>query len=143
MVLRKATFNDWEILFNWRNDFITRKNSINQNKITKSNHKLWLSDSLMNEYREIYILEKNMIPVGTIRTDHIDINKYILSWNISPEHRGKGLGNMILELYLKNRKGEFLAEIKSSNIASIKIVEKNKFQLLNTKNDILTFVKLK
>lgn len=141
MKLRKVIFDDWKILLDWRNDPITRLNSFDQKEIQELNHKTWFMDSLMNEYREIYILEENYIPIGSIRVDKIDLNKYLLSWTISPDHRGKGYGNNILEILLQDRKGEFIAEIKSENIASIKMTEKKGFKLLSQDGNKLIYIK--
>jgi len=130
--LREATFDDWKILLDWRNDHTTRINSLNSNPTLENNHKVWLLDSLQNINRKIYILENNLSFIGTIRSDKISKDTYILSWVISPDYRGKGYGSKILEIYLKNKSGNFLAEIKTKNIASIKIVQKNGFKLCST-----------
>ena len=130
MILRKAKHDDWKTLLDWRNDPITRKYSHTQDIVSEGTHKAWFVDTLMSTYREIYILEDNLVPVGTIRSDNIGLNKYLLSWNISSNHRGKGYGTELLRLYLQDRKGEFVAEIKPENIASIKMVEKNGFTKL-------------
>ena len=131
MKLRKATFDDWELLLNWRNDPSTRKNSFTEDKVTATTHKLWFNDSLMNPRRNISILEENEIPVGTIRADILSKDKYLLSWSISPTQRGKGYGTKILEMFLQNKNGEFIAEIKPENIPSIKMAENNGFKYLN------------
>ena len=131
MKLRKVTYNDWKILLDWRNDPITRKNSFTQEEISEQTHKLWFNDSLLNERRVIYILENNSIPIGFIRSDILDTNKYLLSWDIDPNQRGKGYGTKILEIYLQDKKGEFIAEIKPENIASIKMAQKNGFNQLD------------
>jgi RimJ/RimL family protein N-acetyltransferase len=131
MKLRKATFNDWKILLDWRNDSLTRKNSFNQDEVSERTHKLWFNDSLLNPYMEIYILEDDIIPVGSIRSNNILTNQYILSWSIAPDQRGKGYGTKILEIYLQGRTGSFIAEIKHENVASIKMVQKNRFNQLD------------
>lgn len=127
MILREVTIADWEILLEWRNDPTTRENSFTQEKISTLSHKTWLTNSLLNPDRKIYILEHNSTPIGTIRSDRTSENTYVLSWNVSPNQRGRGYGAKILELFLKNKTGEFIAEIKPENIASIKMVEKNGF----------------
>ena len=132
MILRSVNFDDWSLLLEWRNDPVTRENSINPEIVEEKSHKTWLLNSLKNSNREIYILEDNSIPVGTIRSDKNNDNKYFLSWTISPEHRGKGYGAKMLELFLQNRSGEYLAEIYEYNISSIKMVEKLNFKLLST-----------
>lgn len=127
MKLREATYNDWKILLDWRNDSLTRNNSFSQDEISEQTHKLWFNDSLLNPYRKIYILEDNSSLIGSIRSDNFLINEYTLSWNIDSNQRGKGYGNIILELFLKDKIGKFIAEIKPENRASIKMVEKNGF----------------
>ena len=131
MKLRKIIFDDWKLLLNWRNDPSTRKNSFTEDKVTEETHKLWFNDSLMNPRRNIYILEENEIPVGTIRSDILSKDKYLLSWSISPTQRGKGYGTKILELFLQNKSGEFTAEIKPENVPSIKMAKNNGFKYLN------------
>jgi RimJ/RimL family protein N-acetyltransferase len=131
MKLRKAIFDDWKILLDWRNDPITRENSFETGEVSEQTHKLWFNDSLLNPYREIYILEDYNSPVGSIRSDNVSTNQYILSWSIAPNHRGKGYGTKILELFLKDKTGNFIAEIKPENIASIKMVQKNGFNQLD------------
>ena len=131
MKLRKAIFDDWSILLDWRNDPTTRENSFKTEEVSEQTHKLWFNDSLLNPYREIYILEDNLISVGSIRIDTLLINEYLLSWSIAPTQRGKGYGTKILEMLLQDRKGKFIAEIKPENIASIKMVQKNGFNQLD------------
>ena len=128
MHLRKAEFDDWKKLLDWRNDPVSRNNSFDQNEIDEQTHKAWLSRSLSNKNRDIYILEnKEGIAVGTIRCDTNLDNSKTLSWNINPNSRGQGYGNLILKIFLKNNTGDFIAEIKNENIASIKMAENNGF----------------
>ena len=131
MKLRKAIFDDWKILLDWRNDPITRENSFETGEVSEQTHKLWFNDSLLNPYREIYILEDYNAPVGSIRSDNVSTNQYILSWSIAPNQRGNGYGTKILELFLQDKTGDFIAEIKPENIASIKMVQKNGFNQLD------------
>lgn len=131
MKLRKSNFEDWKILLEWRNDPISRNNSFAQNEISESDHVNWYRESLFNEKREFYILEENSIPIGVIRSDKYNNDEFILSWSIGPKFRGKGYGNKILELFLSNKKGTFIAEIKSDNLPSIQMAEKNGFKRIN------------
>jgi RimJ/RimL family protein N-acetyltransferase len=137
MKLRKAIFDDWKILLDWRNDPITRENSFETGEVSEQTHKIWFDKSLSNSNREIYILEDNLIPLGSIRSDMVNPDKYILSWNIDPNQRGKGYGTKILEIYLQDKTGKFIAKIKPENISSIKMVQKNGFE----KEDEIKYVK--
>lgn len=128
MQLRLANFNDWQYLLEWRNDPIARLNSFDQDIISEDIHKKWLKASLLNKQRRILIMEDSSgVPIGTIRSDTNPENEEELSWNISPDHRGKGFGGLMLSLFFKNAQGKFVAKIKKENIASIKIAESNGF----------------
>ena len=128
MKLRKATFNDWKVLLDWRNDPISRINSFDQDPIDVKTHKDWLTKSLTIRSRKIYILEDSINgAIGTIRCDTNSDNTNTLSWNINPKERGKGYGTLILKMFLEGATGEFLAQIKDSNTASIKLANKNGF----------------
>ena len=132
MKLREAIFSDWKILLEWRNDPLTRKNSFTQEVVQEEKHKLWFKTVLLSEEKKIFILENESCePLGTIRSDKIDSESYLLSWTISPHFRKKGYGNLILNLFLQNRRGIFTAEIKPENIYSIKMALKNGFKKIN------------
>lgn len=138
MKLRLAKYEDWKTLLEWRNDPITRLNSFNQDILEEKKHIEWFSKSLKLKERKIFIMEdENKIPIGTIRADEIEQGVYILSWNIAQEQRGYGYGKMLLELFFKNNKGKFIAEIKPQNIPSVKIAESNGFIKIND----ITYVK--
>lgn len=132
MILRPVTFEDWRLLLEWRNDPTTRENSITSYPVEEKTHIVWLLNSLKNPNRELCILVDNDNSVGTIRCDKQEDGKYILSWIIAPEYRGKGYGTKMLEVFLRDRSGEYLAEIYEHNTSSIRVVEKNGFTLLPT-----------
>ena len=144
MKLRDATFEDWKVLLDLRNDEGTKQNSFNQEDINENDHKNWLANSLENGNRRIRILydSKTSTSVGMIREDHHLLNnesKYpsvTLSWAIHPEYRGKGLGTKILKLATEDRSESFYAEIKHENIASIKMTTNNGFkEMVNLEED--------
>lgn len=140
MNLRLARLEDWRLLLDWRNDLTTRQNSLYTDVVSEDAHKNWFTSSLTNSNIELFIFEDNSIPIGTIRCDFVDKKYFLLSWNLAPEWRGKGYGTKLLKLFLKDRKGLFVAKIKENNIPSIKMAEKNGF-MLKEKTDVLTYHK--
>jgi len=137
MKLRKAIFSDWKVLLDWRNDPLTRKNSFTQEIIKEENHKKWFRKNLRDEKSNLFILKtETNEPIGMIKSDKIDNNSYLLSWNISPHYRKKGYGSLILSLFLQNKIGIFTAKIKHENLASIKMVEKNGFKQVDNQTYI-------
>jgi hypothetical protein len=109
--LREVVLDDWEVLLEWRNEKITRQNFFHTGSISPDKHKKWLRDSLSMEGRTIFILEYNETPVGTIRED-IRKEEFELSFTIDPKYRGKKIGQIMMSLYLFDRKGLFLCEVK-------------------------------
>ena len=92
---------------------------------------------------KLFILEYNEIPVGTIREDKLERGgEFELSYTISPMYRGKKIGQIMISLYLIERKGTFLCEVKEENIPSIKMIEKLGFKLFKTENRV-NFYELK
>ena len=135
--LREVTKSDWKVLLEWRNDKITRQNSFNSDLVSVSEHKEYIKNTITNPNRAQFILEYNEIPVGTIREDRLGgEDEFKLSYTISPMYRGKKIGQIMMNLYLIERKGSFLCEVKEENIPSIKMIEKLGFKLFNTEKKV-------
>ena len=71
---------------------------------------------------------KMLRPFADSNLFEIAINK-ILQSSIIPKENF--YGTKILELFLQDKTGDFIAEIKPENIASIKMVQKNGFNQLD------------
>jgi len=139
--LREITQSDWKVLLEWRNDKNTRQNSFNSDLISVSEHKEFIKNTITNTNRTQFILEYNEIPVGTIREDKLGKDEFELSYTISPVHRGKKIGQIMMSLYLIERSGSFLCEVKEENVPSIKMIEKLGFKFFKTEKG-LNFYKL-
>lgn len=140
MTLRKATFDDWQFLLDWRNDLETRENSHNMELVEEENHKKWLNSILSNENRQLFIAIEKEIPVGTVRADFDNQNaEYELSWTISPDFRGKGIGKKMIKLLSNKLQAKIRAEIKKENISSVKIAEFSGMTFKKEENGILHF----
>jgi len=139
--LREIKKSDWKILLEWRNDKITSQSSFNSDLVSLSEHKEYINNAINNPNRAIFILEYNDIPVGTIREDRLRKDELELSYTISPIYRGKKIGQIMMSIYLIERKGSFMCEIKEENISSIKMIEKLGFKLFNTEKRV-NFYKL-
>jgi RimJ/RimL family protein N-acetyltransferase len=120
--LRRANIDDSELLLKWRNDRVTRRFSRNSAYIKREEHRNWISASLKNPTRQIYIAEKGGKPVGTVRAD-FDGHAYELSWTVAPVARGRNIGKQMVARLLDVLGGPVRAEVKKDNIASIKIAQ--------------------
>jgi len=138
LYLRPATLEDAKILFEWRNDPQVRAASHNQGEISFEDHLAWLEGSLANPNRKLYIAEEDGVSVGTVRSDWAE-NAYTLSWTVSPENRGKGVGKHMVLLLVRQIREPIRAEVKVGNIASIKISREVGMQLDHIKNGVMHF----
>mgnify|MGYP001112773166 CR=1 FL=1 len=123
--VREAAIIDSEDIFTWRNDETTRQMSFTTDKVDWSGHKKWLESSLQNNSRVLYICEYSSSNgrIGIVRFD-IDNDIAIISINLNPLERGKGLSsiciNKSIDKFLESHSGitRIVAEIKQSNLFS-------------------------
>ena len=136
--LRPATLDDAKILFEWRNDPQVRAASHNQAEISFDDHVIWLENSLVNPNRKIYIAEEDGISIGTVRSDWAK-GAYTLSWAVSSEARGKGIGKRMVSLLVKQITEPIRANVKVENLASIKIAREVGMRLEYITNGVMYF----
>ncbi|MAH43730.1 hypothetical protein CL614_08500 [archaeon] len=124
--VRDATAIDSMELWQWRNDQITRQNSINTNMVEFADHCNWFANVLTNPNRKIMIgFNHDKQNVGMVRFDlNEERTLAVVSINVNPDHRGRGISVYLLDAALKQIQKEhtlvFHAEIRHDNIASIK-----------------------
>ena len=141
--IRNAVMEDREIVFEWRNDAITRKMFRNSDLVSWEHHCEWFS-KVMNSNENCLLICgcKNKLPVGVIRFD-VKGSSASVSINLSPTARGKGFGAKCLALaidHFKTRHRKVLtlfAEIKIFNVASLKTFEKIGFTLIDENDGFL------
>jgi RimJ/RimL family protein N-acetyltransferase len=123
MILRPATETDAQVLFDWRNDFITRQSSRNTAVVLWEDHLRWLMRSLTQPNRELLIAECNGEAVGTVRLDYSE-SDCELSWTVAPDRRQQGISKEMVRLAVQRvRPGVVLkAEIKTDNEPSQRII---------------------
>ena len=138
MRLRKATKDDLKILLDWRNDVQTRIHSKNMDLIEEESHLKWFDSILKNPRRNLFIAIHKGTRVGTVRADE-DEKAYELSWTVSPDFRGKGLGKRMVKLLADKVRGKIRAEIKEENIPSKKIAKFVGMKLQKKENGILHY----
>ena len=137
MIIRQATAQDSDDIFNWRNDPLTRSMSIHGQAVTKQSHQDWFEQSLKNTHRIMMVGELENNKVGICRFD-IDEEKQhaTISINLNPSIRGRGLSSDFLMqcifAFWNSHAMDIKATIKKNNIASIKCFEKVGFKELNS-----------
>ena len=133
LYLRKATMDDADILFEWVNDKITRQSAFDSHIISYDEHIAWFSKLLNDTERAQYILMLDDKPLGQIR---LDIEGVIaeIDYSICRSERGKGYGNVMIELIKKQVHTDFplvrrlIGRVKPSNKASYNCFISNGFE---------------
>ena len=97
MLVTAKSFHS-KMLWEWRNDPVTKQMSKNTEKISWEEHCSWYKKVLLDNCRKIFIGEKSGIPIGVVRFDKCDNEEYFfeVSINISPASRRKGFGKQLL-----------------------------------------------
>lgn len=143
MELRKAVYEDWPLLLNWRNDYTTRMNCQDPDLVEDEKHKKWLQSKLAEPGFEIYIALRDEIAIGTIRSEQGGDNGLSkISWTIGPEYRNKGLGLEMVRLYLSKLNKEIRIEVKKEDIYSQKIADHLNFVYNKEQDGILHYFKI-
>lgn len=128
--LRKATWEDMDLLYQWANDAEVRKNAFHMEKIPYEDHKKWFGKVMEDERIYQYILCDDAVPIGQIRLN-IDEAVALISYSISAKYRGKGYGSKMLQLaehqiainkipYVT----KLVGQVKYENLASARVFEK-------------------
>lgn len=133
--LRAIVESDENILLQWRNDNMTRQFSRNNKLVSETEHKEWFSKVILDQSVDVQMALLDDEVVGTIRLDAKN-SEAELSWTVSPEHRGHGIGGGMISAYLLSCKiRPLFASIRSDNVASKRIAESCGFKVMNEKND--------
>jgi RimJ/RimL family protein N-acetyltransferase len=135
---------DSMLMWEWRNDPITRQMSRETGEITLESHKSWYAKAAKDPKKAILMAYSEGSPICMVRFDYIDKDYAEININMNPATRGKGLGKPVLEagcrygfenLGLKR----IYAEIKPENIPSIKIFEGTGFVFAGMREGICTY----
>lgn len=132
--IRRATENDSQKLFEWRNHPSIRGASRNAELIEWSAHRLWLESVLANEDRELLIGYVGDKPIGVVRFDKeqdvAEVSIYLV-----PETGVKGQGRNLLlsaERWLKANRTDIKkirAEVLGANAASQRLFQSADYRI--------------
>ena len=146
IIVKPAIESDCNLIFTWRNDEFTREMSLTTSTISWETHKNWFENTMKSDDR--LLLMCSYIDTGEkicVVVFDLDKDRAIVSINLAPNMRGKGLAKKCLNmsiLYLKRHapKVKFLdAEIKKINHASITIFQGVGFSQIVEKELLLRF----
>ena len=136
--LRPACLDDADLLLAWRNDATTRQASHDTAPVSPEVHVAWLSKTLSNPHRQLYVAERDGVPVGTVRVD-VQGAGHLLSWTVAPTARGSGVGSAMVAKLASGMQGPLWAEIKAGNAASMRIAQAAGMALRNERDGVLYY----
>lgn len=131
--LRPVCWVDRHHLRMWRNDPVTRANSLSHDVVSQREHEAWLAASLALSSRKLVMIERACIPVGLLRFDAAGQGKVEVSINIAPTARGQGVGRRALArckaltLQYWPEATELFARILPGNDASLRAFQRAGF----------------
>lgn len=147
MKLRTVTMDDARTLLEWSNDPVTRSNSFSKEPISYETHVNWLSKKLEDECCLFLVLENNDGDLcGTIRYDLNSSQEAVISYTVSPDHRKKGYGSLLLRLGEEKACESFgnillCGHVKADNLPSQKCFIKCGYKIRKQDSNELEFVK--
>lgn len=150
IALRRATKNDCDALFVWRNHPAIRQFSGNSQEIKWEAHCEWFEKALLNNRRVLLVAEcsseDTVKPLGVLRYDFGDSAiEAVISAYLVPESMGKGLGVPLLKAGTEWMKAQFpflqrvKADVLPENKASLKTFERAGFRLISKPQDSKEF----
>jgi UDP-2,4-diacetamido-2,4,6-trideoxy-beta-L-altropyranose hydrolase len=129
LLVRRAGHDDCRTIWEWANDMATRSASFSSDSIPWDEHVAWFTKTLSDPACHIYIvLDGCRCPVGTVRYDDHG-SEAIVSINLAPTHRGRGLGSAVLRsttraLFRESNVRKIVALVKPENRASVSVFER-------------------
>ncbi len=132
--LRRATEDDCQLLWQWRNDPTVRATTFTDNLVPLDSHQVWFRNRLEDEQCQLLIGEdSDRTPVGQIRFD-IKQDEAEISISIAREQRGHGYGTSLIrlateELFSRSAVRCVNAFIRQDNTASQRMFDKAGFCL--------------
>ena len=146
---RTATLGDAAVILTWRNNPSTRQFSKNSEQIPDDQHLEWFRARLERTQLEPFFLyEAEFKAIGMSRFDIASgtTNKFEISILVDPNHHGKGIGRIILDMACATLFGShpdpaIVASVHRQNFISQKLFAGADFELLPSVGDFLYFEK--
>lgn len=146
IVVKPVCEADSDVIFAWHNDKLTREMSLTTDLIAWDGHKNWFENTLKSEARFFLMCidTDTNEKICVVRFD-LDKNRALVSINLAPSMRGKGLAKRCLTeaiVFLKKHIpiiNLLDAEIKRTNRASIATFQGVGFSQVGEETSLLHF----
>ena len=145
--LEKAERKDLYIFYDWINNPIVRKNSVNKSLVSFKKHYKWFEKKINSNKSFLFLAKDNIgLPVGQVRFDfEKKTERVYVDISVDEICRGMGVGNFLLHNGIKKintvnkNKFKIFAIVLKHNIASANLFKKNNFTLVDKKKNKLYF----
>lgn len=128
--LRAVDADDSDLLLSWRNKpEIVALGALNR-EVSKAEHERWFASKLASQDSKIWIIQREMLPIGQVRFDAVNSREKVISIFLLSEHIGSGFGSAALEqacnlAFLHWRDLKIIrADILKTNARSIGVFER-------------------
>ena len=148
LVARRAATADADLLRIWRNDDQARRWSRSQAPVSVDQHAAWLTSTLADPARHLWVVERDGIPVATVRHDRIRPGRYEVSVTVAPDVRGQGVAGGALaaaqrELVDVDPQAQVLeAHVRADNAASLRVFDRGGYNSTGIDSDGLAVLEL-
>ncbi len=141
--LRPATTADADYLFDLRTDPVVDRWSLGPAP-TAEQHRDWLSATLSDTDRRLFVVESHDRPIGQVRLDLVSEVKGStgggaeeVSLALDADHRGRGLAPAVLGRAIQRSGGELVARIRRDHRSSIAVFARAGFRCVSTDDDVI------
>ncbi|WP_421976514.1 GNAT family N-acetyltransferase [Roseivirga seohaensis] len=144
VILKPVEINDVQLTYKWASDKNVRRYSISKNEISYQEHRDWFSSKLTDSNCLYFIAYNANVVIGSFRVD-IDLNGVgTISYLLSSEFHGKGLGGELLREGINfvkkdSRIRTLLGKVFKENRVSCLLFEKLAFDLESNESDPLVY----
>lgn len=136
--LISATLKDISLVFEWQQRSEIRRYALNTERPIWSEHESWMKNKISSCSDYFYMIKnESREPLGVARLDRIEVEHYLISIFIAPEHFGKGIATAALALLDKVHSNISIhAQVLPDNSASQKLFERAGYERIDAKNFI-------
>jgi UDP-2,4-diacetamido-2,4,6-trideoxy-beta-L-altropyranose hydrolase len=134
--VRRAGHDDCRPIWEWANDPAARAASFSSGPISWERHVAWYAKKLSDPACYLYVVtDAQERPVGMVRYD-VEASEAVVSINIAPAQRGRGLGPVVLrttarKLFAESDVQRIVALVKPENRVSVAAFERAGYDLLD------------
>ena len=138
--IRRATIEDASDILEWRNDPDTVAMSKTPNVVGIESHMSWFEKAVIDPNRIIFVATEHDRRLGMVRFDKSN-DGWLVSINLAPAERRKGYSlPFLMRCIAEVRPARLTAEIKKTNVPSIRIFERCGFRLIGEEGDFQHWV---